>query len=87
MSQQAGGNGHTGELGRLVIVRVEDTVEPRLTEHNGGRYQSPPQTREQAMALVQLLLGRAPDANGTQKWSAAIAGGRRLVTVTEETRR
>lgn len=87
MSQQANGNGHAEELDRLVIVRVEDTVEPRLTGHEGGRYRSPPQTHEQAMTLVQLLLGRVPDANGTQQWAAPIAGGRRLVTLTEETRR
>ncbi len=87
MSQRANGHGHVDEVDRLVIVRVEDTVEPRLTEQTGGRYQSPPQTREQAMALVRLLLGRAPDANGSQQWTAPIAGGRRLVTLTEETRR
>jgi len=87
MSQQADDNGDADELDRLVIVRVEDTVEPRLTEHEGGRYKSPPQTREQAMALARLLLGRAPDANGPQQWTAPIAGGRRLVTLTEETRR
>jgi hypothetical protein len=87
MSQQANGNGHAGEVERLVVVRVEDTIEPALTEQAGGRYQSPPQTHEQAMALVRLVLGRVPDADGPPRWTAAIAGGRRVVTLTEETRR
>jgi hypothetical protein len=87
MSQQANGNGHAGEVERLVVVRVEDTIEPALTEQTGGRYQSPPQTHEQAMALVRLVLGRVPDADGSLRWTAAIAGGRRVVTLTEETLR
>lgn len=82
MSQQANGNGRTGgSLGRLVVVRVQDTIEPRLTGHTGGSYESPPQTREQAMALVRLLLGRAAaGADGERQWTASIAGGRRVVT-------
>ena len=84
MSQQANGNGHPGEFERLVVVSVEDTIEPKLTEQTGGRYQSPPQTREQAMALVRLLLGRAPGADGAQRWVAPIAGGRRVVMLTED---
>ena len=87
MSQQTNGNGHAGEFERLVVVRVEDTIEPALTEQAGGRYQSPPQTHEQAMALVRLVLGRVPDADGSLRWTAAIAGGRRVVTLTEETNR
>ena len=60
MTEHANGDGRVGgTLGRLVVVRVEDTIEPQLTEQTGGRYQSPPQTHEQAMALVRLLLGRA----------------------------
>jgi len=84
MSQQANGNGHAGEVERLMVVHVEDTIEPALTEQTGGRYQSPPQTQEQAMALVRLVLGRVPDAHGSPRWTAAIAGGRRVVTLTEE---
>jgi len=87
MSQQANGNGHAGEVERLVVVRVEDTIEPALTEQTGGRYQSPPQPHEQAMALVRLVLGRVPDADGSLRWTAAIAGGRRVVTLTEDSRR
>lgn len=87
MSERANGNGHADKLERFVVVRVEDMVEPTLTEQTGGRYQSPPQTHEQAIALVRLLLGRAPDTRGVQQWTAPIAGGRRVVTLTEETTR
>jgi hypothetical protein len=83
MSELANDYGHAGEVEPLVVVRVEDTIEPTLTEQQGGRYQSPPQTHEQAMALVRLVLGRAPDADGAQQWTAPIAGGRRVVTLTE----
>ena len=58
-----------------------------MTEQPGGTYQSPPQTREQAMALVRLVLGRVPDPDGSLRWTAAIAGGRRVVTLTEEAER
>lgn len=88
MSQQANGNGRAREsLERLVVVRVEDTTEPTLTEQTGGRYQSPPQTHEQATALVRLVLGRSPDAERATQWTAPIAGGRRVVTLTEEPNR
>ena len=86
MSDQANGNGRAGgSLDGLVVVRVKDTIEPRLTGHTGGSYESPPQTREQAMALVRLLLGRAAaGADGERQWTASIAGGRRVVTLAED---
>jgi hypothetical protein len=87
MTGRANGNGHAGEFERLVVVRVEDTIEPALTEQAGARYQSPPQTQEQAMTLVRLVLGHVPDADGSPRWTAAIAGGRRVVTLTEERNR
>ena len=87
MTDQANGNGHPGTFDRLVVVRVEDTIEPTLTEQTGARYQSPPQPHEQAMALVQLVLGRVPEADGAKQWTAPIAGGRRVVTLTEERKR
>jgi hypothetical protein len=86
MSSQANGNSRAAELERLVVVRVEDTIEPTLTEQAGGRYQSPAQTHGQAMALVRLVLGRVPEADGAKQWTAPIAGGRRVVTLTEETK-
>jgi len=87
MSRDANGNSHGGGPERLVVVRVEDTIEPTLTEQTGGRYESPPQTQEQAMALVRLVLGRVPAADGTLQWATPIAGGRRVVTLTEERHR
>ena len=84
MSGGANGNGHAGEIERLVVVVVRDTIEPTLTEQTGGRYESPPQTPEQALALVRLVLGRVPEADGGREWTAPIAGGRRVVTVTGE---
>jgi hypothetical protein len=61
---------------------VEDAVDPRLTGLRGARYQSPPQTREEAMTLVHLLVGGDGDQpNGESRWVTAIAGGRRTVTL------
>jgi hypothetical protein len=68
----------------LVVVTVTETVVTALTGREGCRYTSPPQTRKQAMELVHLVLGRAPDADGAPQWTAPIAGGRRVVTLTEE---
>jgi hypothetical protein len=66
----------------LVIVRVQDAVDSRLTGRSGGLYESPPQTPEQAMALVRLLAGgESHEGNGESRWVTAIAGGRRTVTV------
>jgi hypothetical protein len=84
MSHQSNGNGGAGELVPLMIVRVEDTIEPKLTGQTGGTYESPPQTHEQAMALVRLLLGCDKDVDGEREWGAPIAGGRRVITATEE---
>ena len=68
----------------LVVVRVEDAIDSRLAGHVGGVYESPPQTHEQALALVALLLGcRADSGNSRERWVAAIAGGRRIVTVAQ----
>ena len=70
--------------GALFVVSVRDTVNPVLAGHNGGRYISPPQPRDQALALVALLLGRpAGDVAETPRsWTASLAGGRRTITLT-----
>jgi hypothetical protein len=61
---------------------VRDAIDPTLTGRPGATYESPPQSREQAMALVGLLLGRQSEQPGEQsRWKAAIAGGRRTVTL------
>jgi hypothetical protein len=70
---------------RLVVVRVEDAIEPKLTARDGASYESPPQTRERAMTLVRLLLGCALDPDvDSDRWTAPIAGGRRVATLREE---
>jgi hypothetical protein len=83
---QVNGNGRVGDGSeRLVVVRVVDAIKPKLTARTGASYESPPQTREQAMTLVRLLLGRSGQSADTeQRWTAPIAGGRRVVTMTEE---
>ena len=66
----------------LVIVRVTETIDPVLAGHGGCTYQSPPQSREQADALVRVLLGRLEEPNdGCISWTCAIAGGRRTVAL------
>ena len=86
MSHETNGNGRVGDgRERLVVVRVEDAIEPKLTARTGASYESPPQTREQAMTLVRLLLGCASEPDGEDgRWTAPIAGGRRVVTLSEE---
>ena len=65
-----------------MIVRVEDSIDPRLTGRSGWAYQTPPETPEEAMALVRLLLGgHGHPPNGESRWVTAIAGGRRTVTI------
>ena len=64
----------------LVIVRVADEVNQALTGRPGCRYESPPKGRDQAMALVEVLLGHSNGSlEGTEQWSCPIAGGRRRV--------
>jgi hypothetical protein len=67
----------------LYVVNVRDTINPALAGHEGTRYTSPPQPRDQALALVQLLLGRPfGDVTGAEHtWTASLAGGRRTITL------
>jgi hypothetical protein len=68
----------------LYLVRVLDSVDERLAGHGSRAYTSPPQPRDDALALVQLVLGGAVvPADGRQRWTGtvAIAGGRRTVTL------
>jgi hypothetical protein len=67
----------------VVVVQVRDVVEGALTGHEGCVYQSPPQVREQALTLVRVLLGYPSlELNGGQRWTCAIAGGRRTIWLT-----
>lgn len=86
MGRELNGDGRAGEFGeRLVVVRVEDAIEPKLAARSGAVYESPPQPREKAIVLVALLLGHIGEAvNGDGRWVAPIAGGRRVVTLSEE---
>lgn len=63
------------------VVEVRESVTEALIEHEGHMYVSPPQDREQALALVALLLGHPAPVNGghAQLWRHAIAGGQRSV--------
>ena len=66
---------------QLFIVEVHDRCEPRLVDHAGCRYSSPPQPAEQALALVRLLLGcptHQLDADQAP-WQCAVAGGKRTI--------
>ena len=66
----------------MVIVRVADEVNQALTGHVGCLYESPPQPRDQAMTLVEVLLGYARETlDASRQWSCPIAGGRRSVTL------
>lgn len=66
----------------LVVVHVDDVIDARLSGHEGSTYQSPPQPREQALALVRVLLGyTGQHLNGSERWTCAVAGGRRTVAL------
>ncbi len=76
-------NGRPDKFGEgMVVVRVADHVNQALTGHPGRRYESPPQSRDQALALVGVLLGQANGSlDGSGEWSCPIAGGRRSITL------
>ena len=66
----------------LYVVDLRDDVNAELAGHAGCAYVSPPQPREQALALVAVLLGSAvvpPDNRDT--WTRAVAGGQRTIAL------
>lgn len=65
----------------LWVVEVHDSIATALAEHEGSAYVSPPQGREQALALVALLVGHSRSANVELERQSrhAIAGGQRSV--------
>jgi hypothetical protein len=66
----------------LVVVRVDDEINQSLTGRGGQSYESPPQPREQALTLVQVLLGYTGEQlDGAEQWTCPVAGGRRTVAV------
>ncbi len=63
-------------------MRVQDHIDGRIAGHDGCAYASPPASRDSALALVGLLLGRDPHAmNGAATWTRAVPGGRRTITL------
>jgi hypothetical protein len=81
MSADANGRGDR-LASELVIVSVKDEVNQALTGHAGCRYESPPQPRERALTLTQVLLGyTSEELDGGERWSCPIAGGRRTVVL------
>lgn len=61
-------------------VIVTDELQPALAGHSGLSYQSPPQPREGALALVRALVGsQLVDEHGP--WRQARPGGTRTVRI------
>jgi len=67
------------ERGTVVVLHVEETINPALVGREGVAYQSPPMPRAEALALVRLLIGGNGRAGEDSCWRCAIAGGRRTV--------
>jgi hypothetical protein len=65
----------------LFVVHVREQRERALVGHAGREYESPPQQREQALRLVELMLGRDVVANGEYCWREPVAGGQRSITL------
>ena len=83
MSAKSRGDGDVaGAPGPLVLVSAEDEIDPALSGHAGAVYHSPPQSPEQALALVRLLIGHPVDVPADRaSWRVAVAGGTRIVTI------
>ena len=70
MSTAYAANGNRPADQSLVVVRVEDAIVPRLAGRAGVVYESPPQSRAQTIALVQMLVGMA-----VSRWETRRAAG------------
>ena len=64
--------------GRTYRVLVTDQLTPGLAASDSRRYESPPQTEQQARALLCILVGTAT-SDHAGPWRQAIAGGQRIV--------
>jgi hypothetical protein len=67
----------------LFVVHVQEQRTEALAGHAGAEYLSPPQEREQALQLVEVVLGQKVTVNGERErcWRSAVAGGQRSVTL------
>jgi hypothetical protein len=65
------------------VVEVHEQRTAALAGHEGAEYVSPPQEREQALQLVELVLGHKVTVNGERErcWRQAVAGGQRSVSL------
>jgi hypothetical protein len=63
------------------IVLARDAINVEIAGHHGTDYVSPPQSRDAALALVALLVGPTPADAERNRWTVAIAGGRRTVAL------
>lgn len=67
-------------LGPLFVVEVEERFSPGLTGRSDRSYASPPQPRDDALALAAFLLDAVALPEGDDgPWHRAVAGGRRTV--------
>ena len=68
---------------QLFVVYVREQRDRALVGHDGREYESPPQQREQALRLVELMLGRDVAVNGEREhcWREPVAGGQRSITL------
>jgi hypothetical protein len=69
-----------GEIGGGFRVRVVEHISEQLAGVPGCRYDSPPQTKTDALDLVRVLLGGDPDLTRSH-WQQPIAGGYRSVAL------
>lgn len=68
---------------QLFVVQVREQRTPALGGHEGREYTSPPQERERALMLVELMLGRGVAVNGEREqcWRQPVAGGQRSIAL------
>jgi len=67
----------------LFVVEVHESRARALAGHDGRQYVSPPQERERALQLVELMLGQEVAINGERErsWRQPVAGGQRSITL------
>jgi len=64
-------------------VLVTDHITPALANGDGHRYESPPQTEQEARSLLAVLVG-ADLGDHCGPWRQAIAGGQRIIELRAE---